>query len=210
MNRLEEDDLFGNYTFHIGGKCVSRDLLDSINEIYFLDRHLNLSSRNHTTILDVGAGYGRLAHRMVNALPTISQYLCTDAFAISSFICEYYIRYRNIENRAKMIPLFEIEEAIQKNHVDIAVNVHSFSECRPSAIDWWISLLAQSNVRYLMIVPNADELQTNDMVDFGNIIERHGYRMIARDPKYQDPLVQKYAINPSIYYLFQLDKAMPV
>ena len=55
-----------------------------------------------------------------------------------------------------------------------------------------------------MIVPNPPELRTSDGIDFGNIIEKHGYKMIAKDPKYRDPIVQKYAINPSYYYLFEL------
>jgi hypothetical protein len=55
-----------------------------------------------------------------------------------------------------------------------------------------------------MIVPNPPELRTNEGIDFGNIIEKHGYKMIAKDPKYRDPLVQKYAVNPSYHYLFEL------
>lgn len=206
LESLEEDDLFGNYSFFVDDTLVSRDLLDSVNEIYFLEKHLGISSLNDITVLDIGAGYGRLAHRMLNALPNISHYLCTDAFAISSFICEYYLQYRNLENRANIVPLYEIEDVLRDRTVDIAVNIHSFSECRISAIEWWLSILAKYNVKYLMVVPNPLELQTNEGFDFGNIIEKHGYRMIAIEPKYRDPVVQKYAINPANYYLFELHK----
>lgn len=204
LKSLNEDDIFGNYIFTVNNTIVSRDLLDSINEIYFLERHLNISSSKNLTILDIGAGYGRLAHRMLNALPNITQYLCTDAFPVSSFICEYYLQYRNLEKRAKVVPLDEIEDALRNNIVDIAINIHSFSECRTSSIEWWLSILSKYKIKNLMVVPNSLELQTNDGIDFGNIIEKHGYRMIAKDPKYRDLLVQKYAINPSNYYLFEL------
>jgi hypothetical protein len=206
LQRLEEDELFGNYSFLVDDTLVSRDLLDSISEIYFLERHLGISSLDDLTVLDIGAGYGRLAHRMLNALPNISQYLCADAFAISSFICEYYLRYRNLEHRAEIAPIYEIEDLLRNRNVDIAVNIHSFSECRLSAIEWWLSILAKYNVKNFMVVPNPPELRTNDGVDFGDMIEKHGYRMIARDPKYRDPVVQQYAINPSNYYLFELHK----
>src|SRR5205807_8621153 len=43
LGKLGEDDYFGNFTFDIGGTLVSRDLLDSVLEIYFLDRHLGLA-----------------------------------------------------------------------------------------------------------------------------------------------------------------------
>ncbi len=74
LNKLVEDDYFGNFTFPIDNKKISRDLLDSITEIYFLEKHLNVSSLTDLTILDIGAGYGRLAHRMVSTFPNIQTY----------------------------------------------------------------------------------------------------------------------------------------
>jgi hypothetical protein len=67
MEKLTEDGAFGAVTFNIAGHRVSRDMMDSILEINFLDRHLQLASRNDLSILDIGAGYGRLAHRMMEA-----------------------------------------------------------------------------------------------------------------------------------------------
>lgn len=209
LELLKEDDSFGIFTFRLDNRLMSRDLLDSIMEIYFLEKHLSLSLSKDMTILDIGAGYGRLAHRMVGALPNIQNYLCTDAFAISSFISEYYLRFRSIEGRAKVIPLDEIENTLRNRAVNIAVNIHSFSECRISDIDWWLSLLEKHGVKYLMIVPNSgnhggERLLTNDGKDFGEVIEKHGYKLVTKDPKYRDPVVQKYAINPTYHYLFEL------
>jgi len=204
LERLEEDDFFGIFTFRIDNKLISRDLLDSIIEIYFLEKHLNLSLSKNMTILDIGAGYGRLAHRMVNALANIQHYLCTDAVAVSSFISEYYLRFRNIEGRAKVVPLDEIENTLRNKSVNIAINIHSFPECKIPAIDWWLSILRKYRVQYLMIVPNGEPLLTNDGQDFGEVIKKHGYKLVAKEPKYRDPLAQKYAICPIYHYLFEL------
>lgn len=209
LQQLEEDDYFGNFTFLIDNKKISRDILDSINEIYFLDKYLNISSLNDLTILDIGAGYGRLAHHMVEALSNIKTYFCTDAFATSTFISEYYLRFRNLGNKAKVLPLDEIESSLKNQTVDVAVNVHSFSECRISAIEWWLSLLEKYRIKYLMIVPNAGDhggelLLTNDRQDISKVVEKYGYNLIAKEPKFSDPVVQKYAINPTYYYLFEL------
>jgi hypothetical protein len=209
LELLEEDEFFGNFTFRFDNRLISRDLLDSIIEIYFLEKHLSLSTSKDMTILDIGAGYGRLAHRTLRALPNIHNYLCTDAVAISSFISNYYLRFRNLEGKAKVVPLDEIQSALRNGSVNIAVNIHSFSECRIAAIDWWLSLLEKSGVKYLMIVPNAGNhggrlLQTNDGKDFGEVIEKHGYRLMAKEPKYRDPVAQEYAINPTHHYLFEL------
>jgi hypothetical protein len=87
MDKLTEDGAFGVVTFAIAGRRISRDLLDSVLEINFLNRHLQLASRDDLSILDIGAGYGRLAHRMLTAFPSLPAYHCTDAIAESSFVC---------------------------------------------------------------------------------------------------------------------------
>ena len=208
LQKLEEDDCFGNFSFFIDNKKISRDLLDSINEIYFLEHHLNISSLGNPAILDIGAGYGRLAHRMVEAFPNIRTYFCTDAIAVSTFISEYYLLFRNLPQKAKVIPLDEIESTLQSNPVDIAVNIHSFSECSISAVEWWLSLLEKHRVKYLMIVPNTGDhggelLQTSDHQDISRVVAKHGYRLIVKEAKYSDPVVQKYALNPTYFYLFE-------
>jgi hypothetical protein len=205
LELLEEDEFFGIFTFRFDNRLISRALLDSIIEIYFLEKHLSLSTSKDMTILDIGAGYGRLAHRMLSALPNIQTYLCTDAVAISTFISSYYLRFRNMEGKAKVVPLDEIQSTLQNRSVNIAVNIHSFSECQISAIDWWLSLLEKSGVKYLMIVPDdAKLLITTDGKDFSKIIEKHGYKLMAKEPKYRDPGVHEYAVAPVYHYLFEL------
>ncbi len=210
LSNLVEDDCFGNFIFHIDRKLVSRDLLDSIIEIYFLDRHLGLASAaSDFNILDIGAGYGRLAHRMLCALPNVKRYVCTDAVAESTFISEYYLGFRNLNDRARVVPLHQIEEALEAQPIDLAINIHSFSECRLPAIEWWMSLLAKHRVKYLMIVPNTMDhggelLLTHERKDMRMVIEKHGYRELAKDPKYADPVLQKYALNPTCHFLFEL------
>jgi hypothetical protein len=202
--KLQEDDAFGIHTFTIANRLLSRDLLDSICEIHFLEKHLNISSRPQLSVMDIGAGYGRLAHRMVSALPNLARYLCTDAFPISTFVCEYYLRFRHIDDRAIAVPLDEIDQTLSAQTVDLAVNIHSFSECKASAIDWWLSLLEKHGVKYLMIVPNTgDALRTHEGIDFSDIVEKHGYSLKVKEPKYRDPVVQQYALNPAYYFLFE-------
>jgi hypothetical protein len=76
-------------------------------------------------------------------------------------------------------------------------------------MDWWLSLLARYSVRYLMIVPNAgdhggERLLTHEGENFGEVIEKHGYKLIAKEPKFRDPVVQTFGINPTYHYLFEL------
>jgi len=128
LEKLGEDGAFGAVTFVLADKTVSRDLLDSVGEIYFLERHIGLSSwAGGPTVLDIGAGYGRLAYRMVTAFPNVRSYVCTDAVSASTFVCEFYLRFRGVDVNAKAVALDEIQDELKRNPPDIAVNIHGFS-----------------------------------------------------------------------------------
>jgi hypothetical protein len=209
MQKLTEDGAFGAVTFEMAGRRISRDLLDSILEIDFLDRHLHVASRDDVSILDIGAGYGRLAHRMMEAFPSLPKYRCTDVVAESSFVCEYYLRFRGLEDKTELTPPAEIERLLQSAKINLAINIHSFSECTLAALGWWLARLAGHGVKYFMIVPNAGNhcgqlLHNNIGQDMLPLIERSGYRLLARESKYADPTVQKFALNPTCYWLFEL------
>src|SRR5207253_2638738 len=145
----------------IAGHTVSRDLLDSIIELDFLDRHLGLLNRRAVTILDIGAGYGRLAHRATAVVPGLTEYFCTDAIPHSTFLCEFYLRFRRATQKTQVVALDQIDQILNDREIDIAVNIHSFSECRLEAIAWWTSRLARSRIEHLFVVPNCIGWQDN-------------------------------------------------
>lgn len=206
LDRLGEDDCFGVSLFEVDGRQVSRDLLDSAAEIDFLRRHAGLGARP-LDIIDIGAGYGRLAWRLEQAEADVRVY-ATDAFAPASFVADHYLRHRDAK-RARMVPLDEVEALLAGTPIDLAVNVHSFSECTPDAIGWWMGLLARARVPYLMVVPNdggtgGARCRTNGGADMEALFARFGYRIAAREPRYADPHVQARGIDPVHLHLFAL------
>lgn len=215
LGALKEDGAFGAHTACVDNELVvSRDLLDSINEILFLDEMLKISVRPDMTLLDIGAGYGRLPHRLACALPNLKQVLATDAIPVSTFLSEYYLRYRATGDRARVVPLDEIEDVIRSEDIGCAVNIHSFSECTLASIEWWIGLLSRRGVRHLMIAPNArthggtlllsGEPGNSKPQDYMPVLNKHGYRRICMRPKYLAPSVQKQGVSPTHYHLFEL------
>jgi putative sugar O-methyltransferase len=202
LDKLSEDDAFGVCLFEGDCRPISRDLLDSVLELNFLERTVKIAGK---TVLDIGAGYGRLAHRAVTALPTIS-YLCTDAVAISTFVCEYYLKFRGA--KARVIPLPQIERTLAQEKVDVAVNIHSWPECRPEAVQWWAHVLAKHRVRYIFVVTNDAEpqlpMRTNRGEDLACLMDANGYRLVLCVPKYHDPVVQAYGVSPATYFLWEL------
>jgi hypothetical protein len=203
---LKEPYDFGVFALKVDGKWISRDLLDSISEIYFLDRHLGLSNCDAFSVLDIGAGYGRLACHLTKAMPNCEGYYCTDAVPESSFLCEYFIAHRGAEERAHVVPLDELTE--QPDMVDLAINIHSFPECTLEAIGWWMDVISEKRPTHLFVVPNAIDtggraLKNGAKQEFLNIIEKRGYRLKVREPKYQDIALQEYGLSPTHYFLFE-------
>lgn len=209
LERLEEDGRFGCWTFQFSDrKVVSRDLLDSVNEMLFLGEHADLFGRAGLRVLDIGAGYGRLAYRMATALPNLERYSCVDAVPQSTFLCEYYLRHRGCEGRTQVLPLDEFERRTAPGGFDLAVNVHSFSECTIGAIAWWIQQLVRLKVPTLFIVPNdADRLLSTEGggegVDFLPLLTEAGYELVRCEPIYADPDLPRLLGISDHFFLFR-------
>ncbi|TMA35013.1 MAG: putative sugar O-methyltransferase [Deltaproteobacteria bacterium] len=153
---LTEDGAFGAVTFEIDGRRVSRDLLDSALEIEALAAWLGADALAAARVLDVGAGYGRLAHRLCSWAPR-ARVVATDAVPLSTFPCEYYLGHRGCTN-AQVGPLDEAEALIARGGFDLAVNVHSFGEAPRAAVAWWLERIAAAGVPRLFIVHVEREL----------------------------------------------------
>lgn len=214
LNRLSEDDYFGAYTVSTGdGYVLSRDLLDSASELWFLERWTGILSGKIDCVLDIGCGYGRLAHRIAQSCSAVRRILCADSIAESTFLCEYYLRFRGVNQQALAIPVTDIDAVVAQAHPQLAVSIHCMDESCLRATTWWIRLLKQHSVRYFMLVVNDSACKgtlllgiepNGGRADFGLEILRCGYRLIAREPKYSDRAVQRFGVSPAHYMLFEL------
>jgi hypothetical protein len=208
VERLGEDGLFGCWSFDFDGyPTCSRDLLDSVNELYFLDRHLGVLTRPDLRVLDIGAGYGRLAHRWNQAVGTPTDYCCTDAVAESTFLSDYYIRFRGLEPGARVVPLYSVPE-LHPGDFDLAINVHSFSECPRAAIAWWMEHLLRLEVPQFFLVPNEQEgclslEHDGSRLDCMDLIDDAGYRLKAVEPVFNDSAVQDILKVRDHFFLFE-------
>jgi len=212
LDRLSEDSLFGAITIKVlDDLVISRDLLDSILEIGFLGRHLNLGPEQNYVCLDIGAGYGRFAHRFTTLFPK-SQVYCVDGVAVSTFLCEFYIRFRGFGANAEAVPLYDMS-LLSNANIDFATNIHSWSECTLSTVKYWLDLLADLRVPFLFVVPNwLDEEEMfltiepdGSKASFLPEIERHGYHLKVMEHKFRNSkLMVKYGIFNAPYVLFEL------
>ena len=201
-DRLGEDDLFGAYTFSHKGRHISRDLLDSIIQINFLERWTGLSQRPQATLLDIGAGYGRLAWRLSEAMPQLARVWCADGIAESTFLCDYYLGFRGASDAARVLPLDEAAKTLQGQRIDMATAIHSLSECTLAGIGWWLDLLDRTSITWLVVVPNVRGQLLNMEADgtrhdFQPLIEGHGFRLVARE----DQLADANSLPPSADFM---------
>ena len=211
IQKLGEDGMFGCWVErHADSVPISRDLLDSVSEINFLDRHLKLFDRPQLRVLDIGAGYGRLAYRMSRALPNLVRYDCIDAVPESTFLCEYYLDYRKVAPPARAVPLHLIDSELVPGNYDLALNIHSFPECTYAAISWWISRVKSLRIPWLMIAPNhRDHLLSTEADgsrrDFSSLVHDAGYELSAKELMYDNPAARELIeVHDDCQMLFRL------
>ncbi|MFN2464904.1 MAG: FkbM family methyltransferase [Candidatus Dormibacteria bacterium] len=209
LSKLGEDGAFGCWTFDFPGRPrVSRDLLQSVNEISFLERRLGLRQRDRFAVLDIGAGYGRLAHRMTQALPNLADYCCIDAIPEATFLSEFYLAHRGVTPPARVVSLDQ-HHVLTPGSFDLAVNIHSFSECPHDAIAWWVQRLRDLRVTNLLLVPNEpDHLLSLEADgtrrDFAPLLAAAGYRLTHTEPAYDDRALRKLLSVHDRFQLFEL------
>ena len=102
---------------------------------------------------------------------------------------------------------------LENQNISLAINIHSFSEMAIDFIKFWIEEVICLKIPYLFIVPNAGHQYRGDLTSFDNknfeyIIESNGYELVIKRDKYQEPYIQKYGLNPTIYYLYKNIKFM--
>lgn len=211
LDTLTEDGAFGCWTFEYHGYGrYSRDLLDSAGEISFLERELQISSRRELSVLDIGAGYGRLGHRMTEAGLDLADYCCVDAVPESTFLSEYYLGHRGCAPPARVVPLHHVEQELSEGF-DLALNVHSFSECTYAAVAWWVRLISRLRIPYLMIVPNEPAalltLETDGRRrDFAPLLAEAGYELVTREPVITDQAIRELVQLEDRFHLYALQR----
>ena len=156
---MGEDGAFGCVTSRVDGMTVSRDLLDSIAEISWLE---SIGIHPHViSVLDIGAGYGRFAHRLVQAWHYV-HVVCTDAIPESIAACKRYLWWRTGKERRDPWYIVAKPEELQLVPVDydLAVNIHSWSECTLEEVRGWLDVLDRHKVPRLFHIPHDSRLGT--------------------------------------------------
>jgi SAM-dependent methyltransferase len=210
FGRLKEDGLFGAYCLEFdGGYTISRDLLDSINEANAISRFLGRSPGEPLRLLDIGAGYGRLAYRLSEGWNG-AHVTCADAVPLSSFLSDFYLKFRGVTNRTSVVPLDQAKERLKGASFDLVTNIHSFSECPLRATVWWLDLLEDVDVKKLLLVPNGEHNfrsseRNGGHLDFRPEFAKRGWKLTHSESIYAgSAIAQRCALYPKEkFHLFE-------
>lgn len=163
---------------------VTRMWLDSNLEIDFLQRHLGITKS--TKILDIGAGYGRLA---VPLSRMSGRYVCVDAVPISTEICRGYCRRFAPTVEVPSLPDFLALHPKEFLGFDLAINIHSWNECGTEQIKEWLGVLDDLKMPFLFTVSHGQNSGTSEksyyawspgMPSFKPLIEKQ-YTLVAEE-----------------------------
>jgi hypothetical protein len=201
LDSLGEDGAFGCQTFSHQGRLISRDLLDSVNELAFLDRAWGLFARDHVTVLDIGAGYGRMAHHMSGSVPGLKHYVCVDAIPESTYLCDVYLRSREVPRTlARVVALDQLDE-LAGTAFDLAINIRSFTEMPYHSVISWLDLIDKLGVPDLFVIPNyrnslcGSGSSREQRRDFLPDLLSRGFRLTDDEPVIDDAALRRAGWN---------------
>jgi hypothetical protein len=205
LQTFDDDGSFGAIRIRVAAQLVvTRDMLDSILELGFLRETLGISPADALNVLDIGAGYGRLTSRLLQAFPNTFTF-AADGVAASSFICEYYLRRRGLAGRFQVGSYRDVGRGDRR--FDFAMNVASWSEVPLAVIRPWLEVLNDKNVRTFFFVPHEDAALSRETdhrrLPIIPVLKRYGFTLETMRDKYMGyRSMAGRGIFPTPYMLF--------
>ena len=187
LNKTFECGNYGCLYYEHDGIKISRDLLDSVLEIIFLKSIFK--DLDKLSILDIGAGYGRLCKRFLDCYPKTHYYI-TDAIPFSTYFSQIYLDKR----KDNIIPLYDIENKLEEINFNIAINIHSFPECNLLDVEWWVKLINSNSIRYIFYISNDTEISSSGDSVTG-IFENYGYKLKLFKNLYKELEIENYSYS---------------
>ena len=140
---------------------ISIDYLLSTEEMFFLDDVLKKSK----TVLEIGAGFGRLSHSIIQNFENIDRYIIVDLDEVLDLAKIYMSKVLNEQEFSKIdfISHKSIKELEGNVRIDISINIDSFQEIDESVVLDYLQFISKnSNYFY---TKNAIGKYDPDLVD---------------------------------------------
>jgi len=161
LARLDEPDLGCPIVVRHRGRRISQDLANSTIELYAIAEAMGTPAPGPEGVIELGAGYGRLAWLYLSAFPGV-RYLIADippALAIAQsyltrlfpeqrvFGFRHFDRYRDIADEFESAQVLFVTpnqlETLPPQRASLFVNISSLHEMRPDQIANYVHLIGR-------------------------------------------------------------------
>tara|TARA_B110000483_G_scaffold234572_1_gene304855 strand:- start:1732 stop:2712 length:981 start_codon:yes stop_codon:yes gene_type:complete len=147
LKNIRNQNLGNPPTVNYFNNEVSIDYLLSTEEMYFLDEILKESK----TILEIGAGFGRLAHSVIHNFKNIERYIIIDLEPVLKLSRLYLSEVLNSKEFLKIDFISSDDIASIKDlegGIDISINVDSFQEMEESIILNYLDFISKNSTYF--------------------------------------------------------------
>ncbi|HEX2900443.1 MAG TPA: putative sugar O-methyltransferase [Bacteroidia bacterium] len=175
---------------------VTRMWLESMVEIDFLYRNLPELELPTMKVLDIGAGYGRLAAALDKNAYDVR---CVDAVPISTEISRGYLK--RFAPSVHVFSIEEFEDIYTDLTFDLCVNIHSFNECKLSQIENWLKALEVMQVPYLFTVSHG-QMDHNPEPSYRSYGDDHPSFRPLLEARYELIAEESLGLSPSPHALW--------
>lgn len=159
LGKIEEPALGNPFLIEVDGHRVSQDLCNSIHEIYSIG---GKAIRPGSSFAEIGAGYGRLGHVILKAIPDAS-------YTVVDIPPALWISQRYLTTLYPDLPVFKCRP--WTNYADIA---EEFERARVRFVAaWQLELLPPKCFDYMVSISSLHEMTLAQVQNYFQLIQVH-------------------------------------
>jgi putative sugar O-methyltransferase len=143
LKRIRNQNIGNPPTVNYFNNDISIDYLLSTEEMFFLDEILKKS----TTVMEIGAGFGRLSHSIIQNFKNINRYIIVDLDEVLELAKIYMSKVLNEQEFSKIdfISHKNFKELEGKVKIDISINIDSFQEIDESVVLDYLKFISKNS-----------------------------------------------------------------
>jgi putative sugar O-methyltransferase len=124
----------------VSGLKINMEYLFSVQEIMFLGQEFLKREGGVNSCTEIGGGYGRLCHAVIELFPNISSYTMVDLAPMQK-VSKMYLSKVLPSNQFKKVNFVEVNEVDKLDNFDLAININSFAEMRKEHVDEYLNII---------------------------------------------------------------------
>lgn len=140
LSKIQHKDTGKPLNITYKGNPVNIDYLLSAEEILFLYKELNEAQ----SIMEIGPGFGRLPHSILQQFKNIENYHLVDLDFMLPFQQEY-LREVLTKDEYNKIEFLSPKEISNISNIDLTINIDSFQEIKPDIVRDYLDFISKNS-----------------------------------------------------------------